>query len=566
MGPCRTKVLARWREIVMVTLGAVCTAASQGTGGLSLPELSILRSTDVKRTDVPAAPASGVPMDGPLVAEEYYVGAGDLLALNVWSSAPLEHRLSVTPEGMLLIPNVGAVQVGDRPLAEVKHEVSEAVKRKYPNSDVTISLISSRKLLVQIQGVVLKEGPFEMNAVQRVGSLIAAANVIPPTVRTTEEAERQLAFINARSSRRNILLRRRDGSTQRVDLVRYAITKEGRYNPYLRDGDYVYVPQTDDLRNSLGVFGGVNKYGRFEFVHGDSITDLIEFGYGFNPRADSQFIKLYRLSIDASKMEEVLVDYDAIRARRSPNIALQPGDRVVVVERTEQRQNYFVAVAGEVAYPGFYPITRNSTKLSEVIRSAGGFTPEANIPGITVLRSDVESHDETRNIEQEMLLSTRSAVASQDSGYFLAETALRLKGEYVSVDSRRLFVLGDTTADVTMRNYDRIHIPHRKRTVYVFGQVVSPGHVPFVEGRGYRYYVEKAGGFSEDARSGDVKVIKSNTRVWLDPGEATIEDGDYVWVPKEHEYPFSYYITTYSQVAAIIGVMATVALLINTIK
>lgn len=67
--------------------------------------------------------------------------------------------------------------------------------------------------------------------------------------------------------------------------------------------------------------------------------------------------------------------------------------------------------------------------------------------------------------------------------------------------------------------------------------MLSPGHVEFVDGKDYSYYVQNARGYAQDARKGDVKIIKGNTRVWLDPDQTTIEDGDYIWVPKERQYP-----------------------------
>jgi hypothetical protein len=146
------------------------------------------------------------------------------------------------------------------------------------------------------------------------------------------------------------------------------------------------------------------------------------------------------------------------------------------------------------------------------------------------------------------------------------ETELRLKGEVVSVDFHRLFVEGDSSQDVTLRNYDRIVVPGLTRTVYVFGQVVKPGHIPYVEGKRVGYYIDLVGGYAGEARSGDVKVIKGTTRTWLDPGETAIEDGDYIFVPKEVHYPFGYYLTTVVQFAGIIASLATVILVARNLK
>jgi protein involved in polysaccharide export with SLBB domain len=263
--------------------------------------------------------------------------------------------------------------------------------------------------------------------------------------------------------------------------------------------------------------------------------------------------------------ETLHVNPAAILAGKAPNIALRPGDRLFVNEIPERRQTFIVAVEGAVQQPGHYPITLNTTKLSEVIRAAGGFTPEANIKAATLTRARISPVSPPEEAVREQLLSQRSSLGVQDTSYYLTETALRLKGELVAVDFYKLFVLGDSTQDVTLRNYDLIRVPVKSKTVYVFGQVLSPGHVEYVEGKDYHYYIEKASGFAADARKGDVKIIKGNTRIWFDPSETTIEDGDFIWVPKDREYPFAYHLNVWAQVAGIVGTVATVALLINNL-
>ena len=113
-----------------------------------------------------------------------------------------------------------------------------------------------------------------------------------------------------------------------------------------------------------------------------------------------------------------------------------------------------------------------------------------------------------------------------------------------------------------LRDGDEIHVAAKKRTVYVFGQIVNPGHILFVPGKDVNYYITQAGGVTIDART-DIKVIKAATRQWLEPEKTIIEEGDYVWVPKEPYRPFGYYLTIYSQVFGIIATVVSLALLVT---
>ncbi|HEY6193253.1 MAG TPA: hypothetical protein VI215_13095, partial [Bacteroidota bacterium] len=142
-------------------------------------------------------------------------------------------------------------------------------------------------------------------------------------------------------------------------------------------------------------------------------------------------------------------------------------------------------------------------------------------------------------------------------------TELRIKRAPVAVDFEKLFLQRDSTEDIILQAEDQIFIPSRQKTVYVFGQVVIPGHIVYVRGRDPKYYIEKAGGYTSRANSGSLKVIKAKTKQWLEPGSTTIEEGDYLWVPQEPDRPFSYYMTIASQSAAVLSVIIGIAFIVQ---
>lgn len=530
----------------------------------SMPDVTTLRSEINQQTKVPEMRAS-VPLDAPVNAQEYVVGPGDVLGLNVWGTSPIERQLTVTPEGTLLIPGVGSVDVTNETLQKVKEKVVRRASQKYLRSEITVTLLTPRKISVQIAGYVIDEGKKNVYAVQRVDDLIAMSNAFPSDRLTVTEYAQQLTRLRSATSDRHIMVRSRDGSMRNIDLVKYRITGNGKYNPYLCEGDNVYVPERTDEDNTIAVFGARVASANFEFVPGDSLSGLISMGLGFADAGDPEHAFLSRLSPDGRRMDTLHVDARAIAEGSGKDIALRPGDRLVIPRQPEMRQNYRVRVEGAVARPGTYPITLANTRLSEAIRNAGGILKGANLKGATLLRFRLEAHPDQEAMSNEQLLSKRTSLSVEDSSYYLAETALRLKREEVSVDFYKLFVQGDSSQDVVLRSNDQIQIPGYGGTVYVFGQVVNPGHVEFVAGEDYRYYVEKAGGYTNDARSSDAKIIKAKGQVWLDPGETSLEDGDLLWVPKDLQYPASHYIATWAQVFGIIGVVATVALLVKTL-
>ncbi|MEK9137479.1 MAG: SLBB domain-containing protein, partial [Bacteroidota bacterium] len=353
-------------------------------------------------------------------------------------------------------------------------------------------------------------------------------------------------------------LTHKDGSKTQVDITKFLATKENKWNPYLREGDVIAVPRTNMQKNVFAIYGEVNVPGRFEYVDGDSVLDALRLAQGFTRLAIKDSVEFSRLSTDGTVMTTRIIDLGAIAEQMEPNVPLVPGDRLVVKSRPEMREDYAVAVTGEVFYPGVYPITKNRTRLSEIIRQAGGFTNFAELKSAQLNRRSIQPSE----VDIERLESLRGGVTPEDSTYYYLETDLRIRKEIVNVDFHLLFEHSDSTQDVYLQAGDYIYIPSARKTVYVFGQIVSPGHIPFVEGEGPEYYVRRAGGFTDRARKGDVKIVKARTKQWLSPIETSVEEGDYIWVPKQLERPFSYYMNIIGQTASVVSVAISIILLV----
>lgn len=498
----------------------------------------------------------GVALEAVIDPETYVVGPSDQIAVNIWTSPPLSFMLTVTPEGTLIVPTIGELKVADLTLQQGKGKVLSEIRKKYISATATVTLIVPRHVVVTVTGNVLSPGSLVLSATDRVNTAIQEANKADPLLHAEAQTLRRSM------STRNIELRRKDGSLCHVDLARFFATKDDRFNPYVREGDVIFVPSTNLERNIIGVYGEVNSPGRFEYVEGDSLTDAIRIAYGFTRFAMPDSVELSELDSTARILSTRIIDVKGILGGRLANVSLHLGDRIVVKARPDLRRDYRATVTGEVLFPGTYPITKDKTRLSELIARAGGFTGYAMLRYAELVRHSVSPED----IQTEQLISQRGSVSPEDSAYYHFETSLRLRREVVNVDFERLFVQHDSTQDVPLLSDDVVVVPSNVRTVYVFGEVVSPGHIAFVPGEDVEYYVRKAGGLADEARSGDTKIVKAKTKQWLSPDKTTIEPGDYVWVPKEPYRPFVYYTGIARDMASFVGAFIGLAILIGTIR
>ena len=514
-----------------------------------------------------------IPMEGSVDPKKYVVGPFDLFALAFWGAPPLEYTMAVTPEGTLLIPTVGEIRVADLTLAAARSRVEQAVSQKYHPGSFTMTLIRPRSLLVTLRGSVPRPGKYTESSVDRVEKVLLEGSSEAQTPSLTYsipaltsgglpvfQQDFRVPKISSKPvfddqvSTRNIRLIRRNGDTLRVDIPKYYATLDDKYNPFLIDGDIIVVPNKTRSSGFVSVLGGVSAPGEYEYAQGDSVLGLIRIAEGLLETADRRSALLYR-EMDNGSTQEIAIDLAGILAGKVPDVALQRGDRLLVRNSEVRRKDAVVTVGGEVGSPGVYPISPGSTKLSNLIRLAGGLTAQA-FPGASVLWRKDEKYSVPDAAQLEYLTYLRSHQFSMvDSMYYFL--SLKLGLQPVVVHFKELLVEHDTTFDVLLSANDYVYIPSNSRAVIVQGQVADPGYVPFVPGADYRYYIRKAGDFQELADEGEVRIIKAGTLSWFEPGETTIEPGDHVWVPKESKKSFQTYFAVVRDIGSFAIAVAT---------
>lgn len=443
---------------------------------------------------------------GPVDADTYLVGPGDRFSITVWGQGVASHSATVTPEGELVLPGIATVAVAGKSLANVKSDVRASLDEHYRDVAVSVSLVGLRSMLVNVLGHVEKPGIYEGTALDPAGELI-----------------RRAGGLAEGASRRNIMITRRNGDAQRVDLTRYCNAGDVSANPPILDGDLIFVPHATEF---VYVFGAVAAPGRYEFVEGETVGSLLELGGGFVRGAAIDSVEIRRF-VDDFVTETSLVD---VSGRSAMSIGLTDGDQVYVREINEWRRVTSVEVRGEVARPGPYGMSEGEDRLSDIIRKAGGPTPEASLGNASLIRPSLGGEVD---LELERLGSMAVGEMSEmEYAYF--KTRLRDRTAVV-VDFEKA-LSGDVSEDVPLLDGDIIVIPKAVATVDVIGQVLDPGEVEYVPGKRFRYYVEQAGGYSPYARANRVKVIRAGTGTRLPAGRAgRIDPGDVVWVPERVE-------------------------------
>lgn len=524
-------LLPVWMILSAATLGPAQSQESPLEAGLSATAAEVGR---------PMFAGPGEGLEGAISAGTYRLGPGDGITIGIWSPRPVRYDLVINLEGKLLIPSVGEMNLHGLYLDEARNIIRREILRHFHDVEVTVSLTKLRKFQVHVLGQVQNPGTYLATAVDRASAAVAWAGDLLPNA-----TSRHITILN--------------GDSVRTQADLFAFLQEGipSTNPQLMDGDIIHVPYA---KYRFSVRGAVNQPGAFEYMPGDRFSDAITFAGGLTHEAFGDSIEIARyvgngeravrfFSVaggglvpaeprDGPILPEVIgrfplrdISLESGVAHVHSDFLLQPDDIIFVRSVPEYRIKRLVEVRGEVYYPGFYAITPGETRLSEVLRRAGGITPEAFLSEATLIRREgVRLEDR----EFERLRNLPPSEMTRDEYEYFKLRSRENPGLMV-VDFNALLA-GDDSQDLLLRRGDIINVPARRDFISVLGMVRSPGNILYDASLAPLDYVNAADGYAEKADKGGARVIRAATGEWISFNDVErIEAGDTIWIPEKRE-------------------------------
>jgi len=194
----------------------------------------ILRGTAAIIAGVATAAALGcsttwAPSPAVEAPPSYRVGAPDSLAISILPEPTIEAQVVVRPDGMITVPLIGEVRVGDRTIPEITAEIEERIARYKRDPKVTVALAAAASTDIVVLGEVGRQGSFPLVKQTRI---VEAIGLVGGTT----------AF----SSDGRIRVIRTDGGVTKILRVNLSAIRKGDLstNLMLEPGDFVYVPPT----------------------------------------------------------------------------------------------------------------------------------------------------------------------------------------------------------------------------------------------------------------------------------------------------------------------------------
>lgn len=368
------------------------------------------------------------------------------------------------------------------------------------------SIMPSFANMVEVKGAVYRPGQFQMDGrVNTVKQLIECAGGLKDD-----------AFMN-----RAILNRRNPNNTMENLAINLEALMSGKVaDVALRKNDVLLVPSLFDMQEvqTVTIFGEVAFPGTYEYVENMSVEDFIVNAGGLTEAASTAKVDVARRvknSRATSASDTISHRYsfaisDGLIVEGNPNFTLMPFDEVYVRKSPGYFKQENVVIEGEVLFNGTYALEKKNQRLSELVASAGGLTPQAYAQGARLVRAMTD--EEKARLETTMETSLQMAKDKADS--LAIRNKIMNQTDYpVGIELDKALAKPGSDADVTLRDGDRLIIPQYSNTVKMSGEVMYVNTVSYKKGKGLNYYLDQAGGYSNEAKKSKVYIVYMNGTV-----------------------------------------------------
>ncbi len=305
------------------------------------------------------------------VPEDYVIGPGDQIFVDVWGEVEFRVERVVDRDGSIILPKGGMVVCAGLTLAELKRSVREHLAAAYSgisldpekgNTFLDVSLGKLRAIRVYVIGDAVQPGAYDLSSMATIFTAIYAAGGPSDT-----------------GSMRDIRLVRGNQVVAHLDFYAYLLQGDRSNDVILREYDTVFIPPRGP---TVELSGEVRRPLRFELKSGEDLVDLVRFGSGFTATAATGVLHILRTLPPAERLPgqpdrvqvDVLMDPGSGKPRDSTQASLLDGD-VVRVDAITNRMDNWVQIKGAVKQPGRYEYV-DGMDVAALIALAGQTWPD----------------------------------------------------------------------------------------------------------------------------------------------------------------------------------------------
>lgn len=408
------------------------------------------------------------PNENQATPENYRLGPGDEVIIDIWGENERSLREEISPEGNIMVEQVGPVYLNGLTIKEanaklrgVFGQIYAGVSGDSPASEVRVTLGRLRTIQVNVMGEVEMPGTYRLSSFA-----------------TVFHALYQAGGVTDIGTLRNIRVLRSGREVASVDIYKYLFHGDSKDDVRLEEGDIVLVPSYDIL---VEVTGCVKRPMRYEMEAGEPLSQLLAYAGGFTGDAYGREVRVVR----TMGREHELFNVDSVGYG---TFVLMDGDSVAVGRVLDRYANR-IEVQGAVYRPGMYELGEGTHTVRELIGRAEGLREDAFRGRALLFRERDDLTPEIVAVDLEGVLSGR-----------LTDISLR-RNDVLVVSS--------------------VHDLEDRGGFTIGGEVARPGVYPYAAHTTVEDLIVQAGGLLDGASTVKVEV----SRRLKDPKSTTPSNG-----------------------------------------
>ncbi len=400
----------------------------------------------------------------------------------------------------------------------------------------TISKILERfENRVTINGAIFRSGDYELSPGLTLSMLIKKADGV------TDDAFLGRGYITRLKA---------DNQIEQVSFNVADIIAGTETDIPLQREDVIQISSIFDLKENYTVTigGEVRQPNTFPYAENITVGTLIQMAGGLKVGATGNRIEVARRIqntdlTDVSAASAVVFDIkiDETLSNEDAGFILEPFDVVSIRSMAGYEIQMQVKLEGEVVYPGIYTLTRKDERISDLIQRAGGLTAFAYQEGASLKRpGSTKGEDKQSMLDEREEENARNANLQRLAEDGTANIQLQeiIASDLIGIDLAGILKKPHQRFDLILEDGDVIRVPQVLQTVKVNGEVLRPNNIVYNKSGGLKYYVDAAGGFTQEARRKGTYIQYANGSVAGTTGMLffkkypTVKPGSEIFVPK----------------------------------
>ena len=380
--------------------------------------------------------------------QNYVLGPGDQLIIDVYGDTQKSEKLTVSPDGDVTVPDYGPIHVAGLSVSAAQSKVSSHLGTYYESSNVKVTVGQTRTILVNVMGEVRTPGTYTISAFATVFHALYMAG-----------------GVSNLGTLRNIKVFRQGRQISVVDVYEFILNGRLAGNVRLQDNDVIQVGPYESI---VDITGRVKRPMAYELRKDESLATLLKYSGGF---ANDAYKKSLRVKRNNGRMKSVfnVEEFDL------PGFKMEDGDEVSVDTIIDRYEN-MVEIKGAVFRGGMYRLGEKVNSVRSLIESADGLTEEAMVSRAVLRRMKPNRTQEVISIDLKGIMEGTSA-------------DVPLENEDV------LFI-------PTQAEHQNL------RTLTITGEVIFPGTYEFAENMTVSDLILQAGGLTDAASEVKVDVSR----------------------------------------------------------